>query len=90
MGRVDIPGPAVAAPDVRAWWYSHDVTNDQRRHIIHTLVAVGVNADGQREVLGLDVASDGDGADWLGLELLAKARTIMIDTDQPDPTPIAA
>jgi transposase-like protein len=29
---------------------------------VHALVAVGVNADGQREVLGLDVASDEDGA----------------------------
>ena len=32
---------------------------------VHALVAVGVNADGQREVLGLDVASDEDGAGWL-------------------------
>src|SRR5690242_13569184 len=33
---------------------------------VHALVAVGVNCDGQREVLGLDVASDEDGAGWLG------------------------
>jgi putative transposase len=32
---------------------------------VHALVAVGVNADGQREVLGLEVASEGDGAGWL-------------------------
>jgi putative transposase len=32
---------------------------------VHALVAVGVNADGQREVLGLDVASSEDGAGWL-------------------------
>jgi transposase-like protein len=32
---------------------------------VHTLVAVGVNADGGREVLGLDVCSDEDGAGWL-------------------------
>ncbi|GAB3090308.1 hypothetical protein GCM10027186_59820 [Micromonospora schwarzwaldensis] len=31
---------------------------------VHALVAVGVNADGQREVLGVDVASDEDGAGW--------------------------
>ncbi len=31
---------------------------------VHALVAVGVNAGGQREVLGLDVASDEDGAGW--------------------------
>jgi putative transposase len=32
---------------------------------VHALVAVGVNADGQREVLGLDVVADEDGAGWL-------------------------
>jgi transposase-like protein len=32
---------------------------------VHALVAVGVNADGGREVLGLDVCSDEDGAGWL-------------------------
>jgi putative transposase len=33
---------------------------------VHALIAVGVNGDGQREVLGLDVASDENGAGWLG------------------------
>ncbi|MBT8228273.1 MAG: IS256 family transposase, partial [Dactylosporangium sp.] len=32
---------------------------------VHGLVAVGVNAAGQREVLGLDVSSSEDGAGWL-------------------------
>jgi transposase-like protein len=32
---------------------------------VHALVAVGVNGDGGREVLGLDVASAEDGAGWL-------------------------
>jgi transposase-like protein len=32
---------------------------------VHALIAVGVNADGGREVLGLDVASGEDGAGWL-------------------------
>jgi putative transposase len=32
---------------------------------VHALVAVGVNGDGGREVLGLDVASTEDGAGWL-------------------------
>jgi putative transposase len=32
---------------------------------VHGLVAVGVNAVGQREVLGLEVASSEDGAGWL-------------------------
>ena len=31
---------------------------------VHALVAVGVNADGGREVLGLDVCSDEAGAGW--------------------------
>jgi putative transposase len=33
---------------------------------VHALIAVGVNSDGQREVLGLDVAASEDGAGWLG------------------------
>ena len=32
---------------------------------VHALVAVGVNADGTREILGIDVASAEDGAGWL-------------------------
>jgi putative transposase len=32
---------------------------------VHVLVAVGVNNDGHREVLGVDVASGEDGAGWL-------------------------
>src|SRR6201985_1930841 len=33
---------------------------------VHALIAVGVNADGHRELLGLQVASAEDGAGWLG------------------------
>jgi putative transposase len=36
-----------------------------RTVLVHALLAVGVNADGQREVLGIDVASGEDGAGWL-------------------------
>ncbi len=32
---------------------------------VHALVAVGVNSDGQREILGIDVATAEDGAGWL-------------------------
>ena len=32
---------------------------------VHALVATGVNADGHREILGLDVCSAEDGAGWL-------------------------
>ncbi len=33
---------------------------------VHVLVATGVNADGHREILGVQVASAEDGAGWLG------------------------
>jgi transposase-like protein len=33
---------------------------------VHGLIAVGVNRDGHREILGLDVTSAEDGAGWLG------------------------
>ena len=33
---------------------------------VHVLVATGVNADGHREILGLQVTSAEDGAGWLG------------------------
>ena len=36
-----------------------------RTVLVHALVAVGVGGDGQREVLGLEVASGEDGAGWL-------------------------
>src|SRR3954470_6869711 len=41
---------------------------------VHALLAVGVNADGGREVLGLDVASDEDGAGWLAFLRSLTAR----------------
>jgi putative transposase len=33
---------------------------------VHALLATGVNADGHREILGLEVTSGEDGAGWLG------------------------
>jgi putative transposase len=41
---------------------------------VHALIAVGVNADGSREVLGLEVASQEDGAGWLGFLRSLTAR----------------
>jgi putative transposase len=41
------------------------VREDGRIVNVHALVATGVNNDGHREVLGLDVASQEDGAGWL-------------------------
>ena len=41
---------------------------------VHALIAVGVNADGGREVLGLDISSDEDGAGWLAFLRSLTAR----------------
>jgi transposase-like protein len=38
------------------------------------LIAVGVNADGLREILGLDVGAAEDGADWLAFPRSLIAR----------------
>lgn len=44
---------------------------------VHALIATGVNADGHREVLGLQVSSAEDGAGWLGFfrDLSARGLT---------------
>lgn len=44
---------------------------------VHALVAVGVNADGHREILGIDVATAEDGAGWLAFlrSLIARGLT---------------
>jgi transposase-like protein len=41
------------------------VREDARVVNVHALIATGVNLDGHREILGLDVASAEDGAGWL-------------------------
>jgi putative transposase len=41
---------------------------------VHALIAVGVNGDGQREVLGIDVSSQEDGAGWLAFLRSLTAR----------------
>lgn len=41
------------------------VREDGRVVGVHALIATGVNSDGHREILGLDVASAEDGAGWL-------------------------
>ena len=41
------------------------VREDARVVNVHALIATGVNADGHREILGLDVAPTEDGAGWL-------------------------
>jgi putative transposase len=44
---------------------------------VHALVATGVNADGHREILGLQVTTSEDGAGWLGFfrDLTARGLT---------------
>src|SRR6187431_2156981 len=44
---------------------------------VHALVATGVNADGHREILGLQVTTAEDGAGWLGFfrDLVARGLT---------------
>lgn len=44
---------------------------------VHALVATGVNSDGHREILGLQVTSSEDGAGWLGFfrDLTARGLT---------------
>lgn len=41
---------------------------------VHVLVATGVNADGHREILGVEVTSAEDGAGWLGFSRGLVAR----------------
>ncbi|MDX2675119.1 IS256 family transposase [Streptomyces sp. NY05-11A] len=41
---------------------------------VHALIAVGVNADGHREILGIDVATAEDGAGWLAFLRSLTAR----------------
>ncbi|MDQ0765405.1 transposase-like protein [Streptomyces canus] len=41
---------------------------------VHALIAVGVNADGHREILGIDVATCEDGAGWLAFLRSLTAR----------------
>ena len=44
---------------------------------VHALLATGVNGDGHREILGLQVTSAEDGAGWLGFfrDLTARGLT---------------
>jgi putative transposase len=58
---------------------------------VHTLVAVGVNADGYREILGVDVTSAEDGAGWLaffrGLVARGLSGVQLVTSDGRDATP---
>jgi transposase-like protein len=59
--------PLDAGPDTFGWAdaLTVKVREDGRVVNVHALIATGVNADGHREIWGLDVASAKDGAGWL-------------------------
>ena len=59
--------PLDAGPYVFVWIdaLTQKVREGGRTVNVHALIATGVNADGKREILGLDVASSEDGAGWL-------------------------
>jgi len=61
--------PLDAGPYTFLWLdaLTQKVREHGRTVIVHALIAVGVSADGQREVLGLDVVSGEYGAGWLAL-----------------------
>jgi transposase-like protein len=52
---------------------------------VHALLATGVNADGHREILGLEVTSGEDGAGWLaffrGLVARGLTGTLLVTSD---------
>ena len=68
--------PLDAGPYTFVWVDA--LVNKTREHgrivNVHALIAVGVNADGGREVLGLDISSDEDGAGWLAFLRSLTAR----------------
>ena len=59
--------PLDAGPYTFAWVdaLTQKVREGGRTVNVHALIATGVNADGRREILGLEVASSEDGAGWL-------------------------
>jgi transposase-like protein len=59
--------PLDAGPYVFVWLdaLTQKVREGGRTVNVHVLVATGVNADGHREILGVDVTSSEDGAGWL-------------------------
>src|SRR6266487_1757683 len=59
--------PLDAGPYVFVWLdaLTQKVREGGRTVNVHALIATGVNADGHREILGLDVTSSEDGAGWL-------------------------
>ncbi|WP_396994731.1 IS256 family transposase [Nonomuraea phyllanthi] len=79
--------PLDAGPYTFVWIdaLTQKVREGGRTVSVHALVATGVNADGQREILGLDVVSSEDGAGWLAFlrSLVARGLSgvLMVTSD---------
>ncbi|MEQ4725529.1 IS256 family transposase [Nonomuraea sp. B19D2] len=79
--------PLDAGPYTFIWIdaLTQKVREGGRTVTVHALVATGVNADGQREILGLDVVSSEDGAGWLaflrGLVARGLSGVLMVTSD---------
>ncbi len=71
--------PLDAGPYTFVWVdaLTQRVREGGRTVLVHALIAVGVNNDGQREVLGLDVVAGEDAAGWLAFlrSLVARGLT---------------
>ena len=82
--------PLDAGPYTFAWIdaLTQKVREGGRTVNVHALIATGVNADGKREILGLDVASSEDGAGWLAFLRGLAARGLAVVVPVPlDGTP---
>jgi transposase-like protein len=82
--------PLDAGPYTYLWLdaLTQRVREGGRIVLVHAVVAIGVNGDGQREVLGLDVATSEDGAAWTALlrDLVARGLggvTLVVSDDHP-------
>ncbi len=59
--------------------------------LVHALLATGVNADGHREILGLDVCSGEDSAGWLAFFRGLSARGVSgVESSRSPPMPTPA
>ncbi|WP_449290163.1 IS256 family transposase [Nonomuraea purpurea] len=79
--------PLDAGPYTFVWIdaLTQKVREGGRTVTVHALIATGVNAGGQREILGLDVVSSEDGAGWLaflrGLVARGLSGVLMVTSD---------
>ena len=61
----------------------HKVRAGGRAVNVHALIAAGVNTEGYREILGLDVTTAGDGAGWLTFWRSLTARNLSGSSSSP-------